>query len=197
MHRIYDSVTSGRSIRKSLILSLLVAAGILFTSLVAAIEKVDAQIGFGQVTPPLPFISLSAGTPVASSRILNLLTSGTGRWFEFRSDIPMCQIYDFKPSGVPGRLRTVRQSYSFNTLFGANQCQFSRGPISTAFGGVASLVNRTNTLTIVYPTGVTERVVIAGSSRIVNNITQQISVWRGERDNRRRPVYRVWHRSSR
>jgi hypothetical protein len=197
MHRVHYSATSRRSIRKPLILSLLVVAGILFTSLIATTEKVHAQIGFRQVTPPQPILTLSAGVPIAQSRILNLLTSGAGRWFEFRPDLQICQIYDFKPSGVAGRLRTVRQTYAFNTLLGANECRFSLGPIATAFGGVTSLVNGTNGLLIVYPSGVTERVLVAGSLRQVNNATQQISVWRGDRDNRQRPIFRVWHRSSR
>lgn len=196
MHKFIVQQLSRWRIGKSLILSLLVVAGVLFTSLVATTEKVDAQIAFNQFTPPQPILTQSTGVAVSPSRILNLLTSGAGRWFEFRPELPMCQIYDFKPSGVPGRLRTVRESYSFNTLFGANQCQFSRGPIATAFGGVASLVNGTNVLLIVYPTGVTERVVVAGSLRQVSNATQQIAIWRGDVQGGRR-IHRVWHRSSR
>ena len=83
MHKVHYLATSRWSIGKSLILASLLIGGTLFTSLVTTTEKVDAQIGFGQTTPPLPISSLSAGVPVAPSRILNLLTSGTGRWFEF------------------------------------------------------------------------------------------------------------------
>ena len=194
MRKVHYSATNSRwSIGKSLLLSLLVIAGILFTSLVATTEKADAQIGFGQVTPPRPILSLSPGVPVAPSRILNLLTSGTGRWFEFRREGPICQIYDFKQSGVAGRLRTSRETYAFNTLFGANECRFSLGPIAIG-RGVTSLVNN-GAIQIVYPASPnsTERILIAGSSIS----TQLIAVWRGDRGNGGRPIYRVWHRSSR
>jgi hypothetical protein len=199
MYKVHYSLTRRLSIGKSLILSLPVVAGILVTSLVATTEKVDAQIGFGQVTPPQPILTQSTGTPVISSRILNLLTSGTGRWFEFRPDVPRCQIYDFKSViGVPGSLQTVRNNYSFNTLFGANECQFTRGILPTNFGATTSLLTNNGVIQIVYPGSSTpERVQIVGSFRIVNNLPQQIAVWRGDRDNRGRPIYRVWHRSSR
>lgn len=201
MQKVYYLVTSmlrGRSIRKSLILSLLVVAGILFTSLVATTEKVDAQISFNQVNPPQPILTLSAGVPVAPSGILNLLTSGNGRWFEFQPGSSfassLCLIYDFKPTVVPGSLQTSRETYAVNLAY---ECRFSLGPIAIG-PGVTSLVNNGG-IQIVYPASPnsTERVVIAGSSRLVNNITQQISVWRGESDNIGRAAYRVWHRSSR
>lgn len=197
MHKVPYSATSRQGVGKPLILSLLVIAGILFTSLIATIEKGHAQIGFGQVTPPQPILTLSAGVPIAPSRILNLLTSGTGRWFEFRPDLQTCQIYDFKPTGIAGRLRTSRETYAFNTLFGANQCRFSFGPIATG-RGVTSLVNN-GAIQIVYPASPnsTERVVVARSLRLVNGATQQIAVWRGDRNNRGQPIFRVWHRAFR
>jgi hypothetical protein len=198
MRKVHYSATSRRSIRKPLILSLLVVAGILFTSLIATTEKVHAQIGFGQVTPPQPILTLSAGVPIAQSRILNLLTSGTGRWFEFRPDLQICQIYDFKPSNVAGRLRTLRQTYAFNTLLGANECRFSLGP-TTGLGVTTTSPVANNAIQVIYPASPsqTERVVVAGSLRIVSNATQQISVWRGDRNNLGQPIFRVWHRSSR
>ena len=109
MHRfIIQQFTGGRRIGKSLALSLLVVAGILFTSLVATTEKADAQFLFNQFRPSQPILTYSPGTPIPQSSVLGLLTSGGGRWFEFRPEFPNCQIYDFKPSGVAGNLRTLR-----------------------------------------------------------------------------------------
>lgn len=209
MHKFIVQQLSRWRIGKSLILSLLVVAGILFTSLVATTEKVDAQLAFRQTTPPQPTFTYSGGLAIAPARILNLLTSAPyGRWFEFqpRSGLGLstCVIYHFTPLGVAGRLQTSRETYAFNdTLSFARECRFSStiGPIAIA-RGVASLVNN-NSIQIVYPTSnQTERITIVGSLRQANdsigsNRTQQIAVWRAERDNRGRPLFRVWHRSFR
>jgi len=115
----------------------------------------------------------------------------------------MCRIYSFRPLSV-GRLQTSIEDYAFNTLFGVNQCRFQLGPIGGIKGGaVTSLVNN-SAIQIVNPAlpNQTERITIVGSLRQANdsigsNRTQQIAVWRSDRDRLGRPFFRVWHRSFR
>jgi len=210
MYRFIIRQVNRWSIGKSLILSLLVVAGVLFTSLVATTQKVDAQIAFNQSTPPQPTFTYSTGVAVAPSRILNLLASAPyGRWFEFqpgsRPGSSICLIYHFTPLGGTGRLQTSRETYAFNDVlsFGGKQCRFTSLGATAIARGVASLVNN-NAIQITYPASPnqTERITIVGSLRQANdsigsNRTQQIAVWRSDRDRLGRPFFRVWHRSFR
>lgn len=160
-----------KNLSKSLTLSLFVMGAILFSPFVGTTSKAEAQI-----------------IPIRSSRIPALLASFRGRWLEIDRRNLICNIYDFKPSGTPGILRTVRFGYALNPVSG--QCRFSTGPLAPNFGAISGVPNGSNALIVVYPSGFRERIPVIGLGSRVNNVTQQIVVQRGRE-------LRLWQRSPR
>lgn len=143
----YSQMNVKQHVWKTLVTPLFVAGVAFSASLFGLVGKVEAQI------------------TQRDQAVFSFLTSSSGRWVEIEPGIfDSCYIYDFKPSGVPGILRIIREQYPRNNpalTFGlAGPCRFGF-PLGGSRQSVGAVRNNGNTLVIRFASGFVQQIQLA------------------------------------